>query len=296
MELHQIKYFAEVVRTGSFTRAASQCNITQPTLSHQIKKLEEELGEPLLQRRKSGVLPTALGRRLFERANVLLGEVRAIEQEAASYTGQVRGDLHLGVIPTIAPYLLPRLLASAREEFPGLRFRITEDTTLNLLQGMRSGQIDLALLSLPLEGDDLETVELFQDELLVVLPEEHHLGKSGALDIHHLAKEPLLLMKEAHCLTGQSLEVCKLGGYEPKVFIYSSQIETVLALVEAGMGISFIPAMAKPLVANRRLTLSSLGPQPAYRPIALAWPRNAAETRAQIKFREICLGLRALNA
>jgi LysR family transcriptional regulator, hydrogen peroxide-inducible genes activator len=292
MELHQLKYFAEVVRTGSFTKAANHCHITQPTLSHQIKKLEDELGEPLLQRRKSGVLPTALGERLFERATNLLAEVRAIEDEAANYSSEVRGELHLGVIPTIAPYLLPSLLTRAREEFPGLRFRISEETTENLLQGMRAGTVDLALLSLPVDGDDLETVELFQDELLVVLPQEHPLAQEGALDIQLLAKEPLLLMKEAHCLTGQSLQVCNFGGFHPQVYIYSSQIETVLALIESGMGISFIPAMARPLIETRKLAFRSLGPKPAFRPIALAWPRQTAVTRAHLRFREICLRIR----
>jgi LysR family hydrogen peroxide-inducible transcriptional activator len=292
MELHQLRYFAEVVRTGSFTKAANHCHITQPTLSHQIKKLEEELGEPLLQRRKTGVLPTPLGRKLFERATSLLAEIRAIEDDAADYTSDLRGELHLGVIPTIAPYLLPRVLDLARQDFPGLRFRISEETTENLLAGMRSGLIDIAILSLPVEGDDLETLELFQDELLVVLPEAHHLGKEGALDIHHLAKEPLLLMKEAHCLTGQTLQVCQMAGYHPQVYLYSSQIETILALVEAGLGLSFIPAMARPHIEGRKLTIRSLGPRPAHRPIALAWPRQAAQTRAHARFREICLRLR----
>lgn len=289
MEIHQLRYFVEVVRTGSFTQAAARCHVTQPTLSHQVKKLEEALGEPLLQRRKRGVLPTALGKAFFPRALAILSELKAAAEEAAFYAGEIKGRLRIGVIPTVAPYLMPRLVKASLKRFPRLAFEITEDTTDNLLQAMRGGALDLSLLSLPVEGEEWRVEPLGRDEILVALPAKHQLA-GGKKSVHpaQLRAEPMVLMKEAHCLRGQSLDICGKAGWTPEVYFTSSQIETLLTMVEAGFGLSFVPALARGQAGKRKVELRSLAPEPVFRTLALVWPRQSAEMRALRVFRGVC--------
>lgn len=288
MEIHQLRYFVEVVQTGSFTRAAVRCSVTQPTLSHQIKKLEQALGEPLLTRSRKGAQTTAFGRSFFRRAITILGEVKAASEDASAYQGETRGELRIGVIPTIAPYLMPTVLGMARERLPQLTFDISEDTTENLLVSMKEGRVELALLSLPVEGDEWVTEELAQDEILVALPEKHRLAKKKGIQLSDLMSEPIILMKEAHCLRGQALAICNNIGWSPEVFFQSAQIETLVSMVEAGFGVSFAPEIARQRLQGRKLALRSLAPAPVYRSIALVHPRQAAQTRAFRSFLEVC--------
>jgi LysR family hydrogen peroxide-inducible transcriptional activator len=289
MEVHQLRYFVEVVQTGSFTKAAERCHVTQPTLSHQIKKLEETLGEPLLQRRRQGVRTTPLGQAFLARARSILAELRAAEEEAAFYAGDLKGSLRLGVIPTVAPYLMPRLVRASLRRFPALAFEITEDTTDNLLQAMRGGVLDACLLSLPVMGDEWKAEELMRDEILLALPPGHQLA-CGRKSVHpaRLRGEALVLMKEAHCLRGQSLDICESSGARPEVYFTSSQIETLLAMVEAGFGLSFVPALARTAFRQRKVEFRPLAPQGVYRTLALVWLRQNVETRALQSFRKTC--------
>jgi len=288
MELHQLRYFVEVVQTGSFTQAAKRCHVTQPTLSHQIKKLEDLLGEPLLQRLKHGVLPTPLGKSFYPHAVSILGGVRAAQEEAASFTSELKGSLHLGMIPTVAPYITPKLLKASQEASPQITFQITEDTTENLLAAMREGVIDVSILSLPIEGPEWQVDDLIRDEILVALPNGHPLAEKGDVSVSRCKKEPLILMKEAHCLRGQSLKICSKTGWEPEIHLVSTQIDTLLALVETGMGISFIPALARSAAASRQIQLRPIAPERHYRTIALTRPRQSVPTRALLRFYETC--------
>lgn len=289
MELHQLRYFVEVVQTGSFTQAAKRCHVTQPTLSHQIKKLEDLLGEPLLQRLKHGVLPTPLGKNFYPHAVSILGGVRAAQEEAAFFTSELKGSLHLGMIPTVAPYLTPRLLKASQKASPQITFQITEDTTENLLAAMREGVIDVSILSLPIDGPEWQIDNLIRDEILVALPQRHPLAEKGDVSVSRCKREPLILMKEAHCLRGQSLKICSKSGWEPEVHLVSTQIDTVLALVETGMGISFVPALAQSSAASRQVQLRSLAPERHYRSIALVRPRQSVPTRALMRFYQTCI-------
>lgn len=289
MELHQLRYFVEVVQTGSFTQAANRCHVTQPTLSHQIKKLEGFLGEPLLQRLKQGVKPTPFGKNFYPHAVSILGGVRAAQEEAASFTSELKGSLHLGVIPTVAPYLIPKILKASQEASPQISFHITEDTTENLLAAMREGVIDVSILSLPIDGPEWQIDELIRDEILVALPTDHPLAQKDNITLTHCQNETLILMKEAHCLRGQSLKICQRSGWEPDVHLVSTQIDTLLALVETGMGISFIPALARSSATPRQVELRPFSPERQYRSIALARPRQSVPTRALLRFYQTCM-------
>lgn len=291
IEIHQLRYFVEVVKSGNFTQAAARCNVTQPTLSHQIKKLEDTLGEPIIQRLRKGAKTTAFGRALYARAITILSEVEAAKEDASSYFDQLKGELNVGVIPTIAPYLMARILAEARERCPQVIFDISEDTTENLLSAMKHGEIDIALISLPVDGDEWETIELMEDEILLALPPAHHLRKQKKLLPEHIAGEPVVLMREAHCFRGQSVELCSRHGITPKVTFQSSQIDTLISMVEANFGISFVPALARKALQSRKIELRSFEPTPAYRPIGLVHPRLTAKTRATKQFIAICQDL-----
>jgi LysR family hydrogen peroxide-inducible transcriptional activator len=288
MELQQLRYLVAVADTRSFTRAARQCHVTQPTLSHQIKKLEEDIGEPLLQRFKKGAFLTPLGERIFTHAVSVLGTLERVREEASAFSQQVRGTLRLGVIPTVAPYLLPRLLRASRKQLPGLHFQITEDPTESLLAALRRGALDLAILSPPVTGDDLMIHDLFADEFLLVLPPGHPLARVKSIRVRELKKFPMILMNDAHCLRGQTLSFCHRSGFVPNVFIQSSQLDTVLALVETGLGISFIPAIARPNARHRKIVFRSLPAEKLSRQISLAWPKQLMPTKAFSAFIRLC--------
>jgi LysR family hydrogen peroxide-inducible transcriptional activator len=295
MEIQQLRYLVAVANTRSFTRAARDCHVTQPTLSHQIKKLEEEIGEPLLQRFKKGAFLTPLGQRIFIHAANVLETLEAARQEASSFSGKVQGALRIGVIPTVAPYLLPRLLRTCQKRHPGIVFQITEDPTDHLLAALRRGALDLALLSPPLVGEDLLHQDLFEDELLLVLPAAHPLNHSRSIRLQDLHQFPMIVMNEAHCLRGQTLSFCDRAGFAPKVLIQSSQIDTILALVEAGLGISLIPALARASARERKVVFRSIRPEKPSRRISLAWPRQLSPSKAFTAFQKICASIYSRN-
>lgn len=288
MEMHQLRYLVEVANTRSFTHAAALCHVTQPTLSHQIRKLEEEMGEPLFQRNRNGAYLTPLGERLYEHAGAILQTVERARQEAASFSREVRGRLRLGIIPTIAPYLLPELLTRCHQQHPGLRFHITESPTAELLAAMRGGTLDLSILSPPLPGEDFLTDDLLEDEFLLALPHGHPLAQIRKWNLSMLEDHPMVLMNEAHCLRGQTLSLCDHGGFSPQVFIQSAQLDTVIAMVESGLGFSFVPAISRAAFSHRRVVFRPLPEGTLTRRISLVWSRQLSITQAFTAFRALC--------
>jgi LysR family hydrogen peroxide-inducible transcriptional activator len=287
MELQQLRYLVEVAKSHSFTRAAEECHVTQPTLSHQIRKLEEEMGEPLFQRRKKGAFLTPLGERLIEHARSILGSVETVRHEASAFSKKIQGRLHVGIIPTVAPYFLPRLLSACQKKHPGISFQVTEDPTESLLAAMRRGTIDVAVLSPPIAGDDLKFKDLFEDEFLLALPRGHPLARAKSIGLVDVQAYPMILMNDAHCLRGQTLSLCKRAGFTPQVFIQSAQLDTVLAMVEAGLGVSLVPKSARGSFLHRKVVFRSLYPEKVSRYISLAWPKQSAATRALHAFIEV---------
>jgi LysR family hydrogen peroxide-inducible transcriptional activator len=288
MELHQLRYLVAVAESHNFTAAAESCHVTQPTLSHQVRKLEEEVGEPLLQRRKKGAFLTPLGERIYRHALDILKNVESVRQAASSFSKDVQGLLKIGVIPTIAPYFLPDLLRLTQKRHPGIRFQMTEEPTEHLLASLGAGLIDLAILSPPIAQDKLQTLDLFSDEFLLALPVNHFLGRSREISLRVLREQPMILMNDAHCLRGQTVSFCQRAGFAPKVFIQSSQLDTVLALVETGQGISLVPAMARKAFRHRKVIFRPLRPEKLARKISLAWSRQMTPSRAFSAFVEIC--------
>jgi LysR family hydrogen peroxide-inducible transcriptional activator len=288
MELQQLRYLIAVADSGSFTGAAAQCNVTQPTLSHQIKKLEEEVGEPLLQRRVKGAYLTPLGQRVYRHAQEVLRGVASVREAASAFSRKVQGLLRLGVIPTIAPYFVPVLLQRSQKRYPDVHFQITEEPTEQLVESLSAGRLDLAILSPPIEDDRTEVLDLFTDEFLLALPPRHPLARQPRVPLSALKELPMILMNDAHCLRGQTISFCQRAGFAPKVFIQSSQLDTVLAMVETGQGISLVPAMARQAFRHRKVVFRPLRPERISRRIGLAWSRQAVPSRAFSAFVELC--------
>lgn len=288
MELQQLRYLVAVADSRSFTGAAETCHVTQPTLSHQIKKLEEEVGEPLLHRRRKGAYLTPLGERVYRHAQEIMRNVESVQQVSSAFSSRVQGLLKIGIIPTIAPYFLPGLLRRSQKRYPGVDFQISEEPTGRLLASLGSGTLDLAILSPPIDNDQVEMLDLFEDEFLLVLPVNHALAKSRRVSLRRLRELPMILMNDAHCLRGQTISFCRRVGFAPKVFIQSSQLDTVLAMVETGQGISLVPSMSRKAFRHRKVLFRSLGPEKLVRKISLAWARQATPSRAFRAFVEVC--------
>ena len=293
MEMHQLRYVVAVARTGNFSRAAEQCHVAQPSLSQQILKLEEELGERLFDRTKREAKLTPHGEAFLRRALRILEEVHAAKREATDARELLRGVVTIGVLPTIAPYLLPEVMTRFIEKFPGVEIVVQEDTTERLLKLALGYEIDFALASRPIKDDRLETKELFSEELLLALPSGHPLTRKRTVVAGDLKGENFIVLKEGHCLGDQVLGFCDRRNVTPRISFRSAQLETVQALVNAGLGISLIPAMA---ARSEREDLpeyrSFQTPKPERKIVAL-WPKQRPPGRAAnefLKLVSVCFG------
>lgn len=284
MEMQQLRYVVAVARTANFSRAAEQCHVSQPSLSQQIQKLEDELGERLFDRMKREVKLTTHGEAFLRRAVKILEEVDAARREASDARQMLRGTLSIGVLPTIAPYLLPDIMAEFMNKYPGVELVIHEDTTAHLLKQALTCEIDLAIASLPLPDRQFEIQELFSEELLLALPAGHPLTRKRKITLADLRTERLIVMKEGHCLGDQVMGFCERSDLRSSISFRSAQLETIQSLVRAGMGISLIPAMAADRNEGRSLEYRSL-PQPKpHRRIVALWPRQRIPGRAAGEF------------
>lgn len=265
MELHQLRYVMAVSRTGNFSRAATQCHVSQPSLSQQIQKLEEELGERLFTRLKREAVPTAAGRALILRAARILQDVEAAQREVVDSGGTVQGVVNLGVLPTIAPHLLPAVIMRFQEDFPAVEVVIQERTTTQLLTLAAACELDLAVLSLPILDERFTVETLFTEDLLLALPPGHRLARRKQVRLQEVEEERFILLQEGHCLGDQALRFCDRHQCHPTVSFRTAQLETIQSLVAAGAGISLMPLMA---CHRDRLH------QPAYVPLAEPCPQR----------------------
>jgi LysR family transcriptional regulator, hydrogen peroxide-inducible genes activator len=244
MQIHQLRYFCAVARTGSFTRAAQQEHLAQPSLSQQIRKLEDELGTKLFDRLGRTVRLTQLGEAFLPRAEAILRQVTWAKLEIQEMAGTERGKLVIGAIPTIAPYFLPSSLASFAQKFPRVQVSVIEEVTDELLKRIHEGTIDLALLALPVPATHCLCHELFRERLYVVLPRSHRFASLSKIHLKQIESDPFLLLKEGHCFRENTLSACSRARIRPNVIFESGQFTTILAMVSAGSGVSVVPEMA----------------------------------------------------
>jgi LysR family transcriptional regulator, hydrogen peroxide-inducible genes activator len=244
MEVHQLRYFCAVAETGSFTRAAEREQVAQPSLSQQIMKLEEELGVRLFDRLGRAVRLTDPGQVFLPRARTILSELRAAKEEVAERQSTVSGAVCVGVIPTIAPYFLPARIAVFSRRYPQAAITVVEDVTVHLLDRLRGGLVDLAIMALPARGHDLECFPLLTERLFAILPKGHDLARRRSVLMKELRQEPFLLLRDDHCFRETAIEVCKRARILPQIVFESGQFSSILGMVAAGLGISIAPEMA----------------------------------------------------
>jgi LysR family transcriptional regulator, hydrogen peroxide-inducible genes activator len=244
MEIHQLRYFCAVAETGSFTRAAEREQVAQPSLSQQVIKLEEELGVRLFDRLGRTVRLTDLGQIFLPRARVILNELKAAKEEVTDKQFSPSGPVSVGVIPTIAPYFLPPRIASFCRKYPDASITVFEDVTARLMDRLRAGLIDLAVMALPMRGHDLECFALRTERVFAIFPKEHKLAKKQSVLMRELRNEPFLLLRDDHCFRETAIEVCKRARILPRVIFESGQFSSILAMVGAGLGVSVVPEMA----------------------------------------------------
>lgn len=244
MELHQLRYFIAVAELENFTRAAERCHVSQPSLSQQIINLEREIGQPLLQRLGKKARLTETGKRFYDRAVTILHGVDDLRRETRIAADEDRGVVAMGAIPTIAPYFLPGFVALLRKRFPRVQVVIQEDFTARLITLCRAGEIDFALLALPVASEPLAVEMLFDEDLLLALAKNHPLARLEQVTMEEVGQERFVLLGEMHCLGEQIVSFCKQHSCLPAISCRSAQLLTVQELVTAGHGVSLIPAMA----------------------------------------------------
>lgn len=244
MEVHQLRYFCAVARHGTFTRASEVEHVAQPSLSQQILKLEAELGARLFDRLPRSAKLTVFGNAFLPKAERILRELEEAKTELLDMSRNEKGEVVVGIIPTIAAYLLPRLLSDFTVRHPLISIKIIEDITPTLLQSLHHGTIDIAVAALPIAGNELASVQLFEEKFYAVLPEKHRLASRAFISLAELNREPFLLLKEGHCFRDSLISACDKLKMSPSVVFESGQFATILAMVSAGMGVSAVPAMA----------------------------------------------------
>lgn len=280
MELHQLRYVVAVARTGNFSRAALQCHVSQPSLSQQIQKLEEEMGERLFTRLRREAVPTSAGRALLVRATRILQDVEAAQREVADSGDKVQGVVNLGVLPTIAPHLLPEVIMRFQRDFPAVEIIIQERTTTQLLALAAGCEVDLVVLSLPIIDERFVVEDLFTEDLLLAVPPGHRLSARKRVRLQEVESERFILLQEGHCLGDQALRFCDRHACHPLVVFRTAQLETIQSLVAAGAGVSLMPRMA---CQRDRLHQPSYVPlaEPApQRTIAALWRKEHHHSRA----------------
>ena len=244
MELHQLRYFCAVAETGSFSRAAEHSHVSQPSLSQQILKLEAELGARLFDRLGRSVRLTEVGKTFLPRARAVLRELEAARGDVVESKDSISGQVAVGAIPTVAPYFLPPVLASFSKRFSESAVTVIEEITPVLLERLRAGSIDVAILALPVRGHEFDALPLLTEPLFAALPKKHSLARRTSVALRDLRKEPFLLLRDGHCFRENALAACDRARVSPQVVFESGQFSSLLGLVGAGMGVSLVPEMA----------------------------------------------------
>jgi LysR family hydrogen peroxide-inducible transcriptional activator len=269
LEMHQIVYFVKLAQLGNFTRAAEACHVSQPTLSHQIAKLEHELGRPLFERLGRGARLTDAGRVFKERADQILTLVDDARDSVVN--DAEAGRLVVAAIPTVAPYLLPEILVRFAADNPKARIDVREYPTAEILERITAGEIDLAVLALPIPDEALQVETLLTEKLLLALPAGHPLADKSRVHFKDLVNVPFVLLHDTHCLAGETKQFCARHSLAPVTTAQLHQLATVLELVRLGHGLSFVPEMAAKKIPG--LVFRSLAGDGPTRTLATVWSK-----------------------
>lgn len=278
MNLRDLEYLVAVAEEGNFSRAAVRAGVSQPTLSTQVRKLEAELGVPLLERTPAGILFTQAGKEVVARARHVmsdLAEIRDLAQHAADLSS---ATITLGMFPTLGPYLLPRLLPLINEQLPNLTMRLVEEKSEVLLAQLIAGEIDALTLADEPVGDELASELLFSEEFVLAAPTDHPLASAeGELRLADLQDHDVLLLDDGHCLRDQALSLCQKVGAR-QVSFRATSLESLRYMVASGIGVTLMPrlAVSPPVAATEGLVLREFADPKPYRDVYLVWRRTSA--------------------
>ena len=280
MNLRDLSYLVALAEYRHFGRAAEASFVSQPTLSTQIRKLEDELGVALVERTPRKVLLTETGREIARRARGVLSQIDEIKSIAQRTRDPESGTIRLGIFPTLGPYLLPHVVPRLRSRFPRLELLLREEKTEQVLHMLREGTLDAGILALPVHDDSLHTEFLFEEPFVLAVPSGHALASRTSLRMEDLSQQNLLLLEDGHCLRDQALEVCHLAGAGEKSGFRATSLETLRQMVSANVGITLLPALAvKPPVAQSpNVSLIEFEAPAPSRRIAMLWRKSSAMT------------------
>ena len=278
MNLRDLRYLVALADLKHFGRAAEACFVSQPTLSTQVKKLEDELGVALVERSPRKVMLTDTGQGVGERARGILREVDQIRELARRTRDPESGTVRLGFFPTLGPYLLPHVVPRIRARFPRLELLLVEEKTSTLVRMLHEGKLDAAGLALPIHDEQLHAEFLFEEPFLLAVPQGHELTRRASLRMDDLHDQSLLLLEDGHCLRDQALDVCHMSGAGEKTGFRATSLETLRQMVAANVGITLLPMLAvkPPVSASDDIRLLRFRDATPNRRIALAWRKSSA--------------------
>ena len=282
--LRQLQYLKLLSEHGSFSRAAEAASVSQPALSAGIQELEKVLGAPVVERTRGAVQLTAVGAEAVSRAEDVLARTEDLVEAARNAGRPLSGRLRLGIIPTVAPFLLPATLPGLKAAYPALRLFIREDLTSRLIAGLKAGQLDCAVIALPYASTGIEHARIGDDEILAAAPVGHPLAAGGDIQPGALKGEDLILLEDGHCLRDQALAAVEIDAPRGEDVFAATSLHTLVQMVSSGLGVSFLPAMAvrAGLADDAGVVIRSFAAEAPSREIVVAWRKGssrAAEAR-----------------
>ncbi len=282
LNLKDLKYLVTIADTGHFGKAAERCFVSQPTLSAQLKKLEQTLGVQLVERQPNNVKLTEIGREVAERSRRMLAQSEEIVAIARANADPLAARLKMALIPTIGPYLLPRITQKIRKALPKLKLMLYEHQTENLLERLQAGDIDLGILALPVPDEHVHTRVLYEETFVLAVPDGHALAKKSRVKVADLDQQTVLLLEDGHCLRDQALEVCQRVDIREAENFRATSLETLRQMVVAGLGVTLLPSLAvePPFGAQRGMSIIPFAsPQPK-RTVGAIWRKSTTNAAA----------------
>jgi len=273
MNFRSLQYLVKLAELKHFSKAAEACFVSQPTLSTQIRKLEEELGVSLVERAPRHVMLTPIGEDIAHRAQHVLRDIENIKTAARRSKNPATGTIKLGIFPTLAPYLLPHVIPEIRKNFPELKLQLAEEKTEDILNMLDQGRLDAGLLALPVDDPGLDMEVLFEEPFVTAMPANHPLSDKKTICIKDLEGQELLLLEEGHCLRQHALAVCKLAGAHERVDFHATSMETLRQMVATNAGVTLMPVLAvkPPIPKTDNISLRPFSPPVPSRTIVLVW-------------------------
>ncbi len=286
MNLQDLKYLVAVADHRNFSKAAAASFVSQPSLSMQIKKLEEYLGTQLVERTNKQVFITPIGQEVVAVARGILRDAEHIRQIAKQANDPLAGELRLGIIPTVAPYLLPSLLPQIQQHFPKLQLIVVEAQTHVVTEQLRQGKLDAMIVALPIQGESFETASLYEEPFYLAVAVHHPLAKRQFVTQDDLVGERVLLLEEGHCLRDQALEVCQLAGALENANFRATSLETLRHMVASGAGVTLMPekAVFRDMPSVVYIPFKNTAPA---RTIGLAWRAGSARKKLLLQMAEV---------